>query len=961
MTDYNVHSTLFFKYLKGTWHVLLLSVFIIFSHFFLLHVFPANRAAVTDIFWILAELLKLTAALLAFRISIGYIKRAWFFIIVYGMLILTGILIRSYYDLYLHVYTGVTVPQYFFASGNIALITALILFSHTGEAAFKIRRQMNLIGIIFITIIVISYVINYHTLSGTADIKSVVKATLTGVVNLSAFIIGIGIYWTGIWRKNIKRRIVFITILVSTFISFILNNLYFTGKILSGETITGGYPDILGTAGMLLVALAAWYEINVKEELQETPAYSLFYVSGIERIIPVISLLSMLAVFYLNSGKFDGALVKCMVLLLIPYVAFLFFFEMYSYRSEDALLSVLAVSPTGVNITDRKFTKTFFSNRSLHDIFRSSELPPDLITGNSISDDLKSNIIRSISEERNLENVEAVLTRPDGSRFNAQCRIIPARYYSYDIVITWIWDITDRKKYEGDILKQKFSAETVSLYKSELLNNLSNRIQSGYVTMKPDSSGWPDFILTGMNRRVLELFNFTEDLSGRSFTEIFPLPDPGLIAQFFEVLNSGVSIKRELFVRRIGRFFTVLIFKASDDEVACLIDDISESKRKEKELVERERELRTLLGNLPGMVYRCRNDEKWTMFFVSQGSLELSGYKPEELTEGGNIVWNDLIHPDDREKVWFEGQDALKRHESFYLDYRIISKDSSVKHVWEKGLGVFDDNNNLLFLEGFIFDITKQKEAEAVLRENEKKEKEIEKARALGQMAGGIAHDLNNRLMGIGSYTSLIDMKIKDHNLKKYTDGIHDSIQKSTELIENLLIFARQSDLMSDVFSVHSMLREIASKTQGVFPDNTKISSDLAAEADNVKGDYKQIYKAVSEIIFNAKDAMPGGGEVVICTENKTIDNSSLSDLTDGNLKRVFIVIKISDSGMGIEKENLSRIFDPFYTTKPVGRGRGLSLSAVYGTIQSHKGAITVDSDPGKGTTFNIYLPVVEF
>lgn len=961
MTDYNVHSTLFFKYLKGTWPVLLLSVFIIFSHFILLHIFPENRSSVTDIIWILAVLLKLTAAVLAFRKSIDYIKRAWLFIIIYGIFILTGILIRSYYDLYLHVYTGITIPQYFFASGNIVLIIALIMFSQTGEASFKIRRQLNLIGIIFLTIAVISYIINYNTLATPADVKSVIKATLTGVVNLSAFIIGIGIYWTGIWRKKIKRRIIFIIILLSTFISFILNTLYFTGRILSGNTITGGYPDLLGTAGMLLIALAAWHERNVKDDLQETPAYSLFYVSRIERIIPVISLLSMLAVLYLNRSKIDGTLVKYMVLLMIPYIAFLFFFEMYSYRSEDALLSVLAVSPTGVNITDRKFTKTFFTNMSLHDIFRSSELPPDLITGNSISDDLKSDIMRSISEERSLENVEAVLTRPDGSRFNAQCRIIPAKYYSYDIVITWIWDITDRKKYEGAILKQKYSAEIASLYKSELLNNLSNRIQSGYVTMKPDSSGWPDFILTGMNRMVLELFSFKEDLSGRYFTEIFPIPDPGLIAQFFEVLNSGVSIKRELFVRRIGRFFTVLIFKASEDEVACLIDDISESKRKEKELVERERELSTLLGNLPGMVYRCKNDIKWTMFFVSQGSLELCGYKPDELTEGGGIIWNNLIHPDDREKVWLEGQEAIRRHESFYLDYRIITKDLSVKYVWEKGLGVFDENNNLLFLEGFIFDITKQKEAEAVLRESEKKEKEIEKARALGQMAGGIAHDLNNRLMGIGSYTSLIDMKIKDHNLKKYTDGIHDSIQKSTELIENLLIFARQSDLMSDVFSVHSMLREIALKAPGVFPDNIIISSALDAEADNVKGDYKQIYKAVSEIISNAKDAMPGGGEVVICTENKTIDNSSLSDLTDGDLKRVFIVIKISDSGMGIEKENLSRIFDPFYTTKPVGKGKGLSLSAVYGTIQSHKGAITVDSDPGKGSTFSIYLPVVEF
>jgi len=129
---------------------------------------------------------------------------------------------------------------------------------------------------------------------------------------------------------------------------------------------------------------------------------------------------------------------------------------------------------------------------------------------------------------------------------------------------------------------------------------------------------------------------------------------------------------------------------------------------------------------------------------------------------------------------------------------------------------------------------------------------------------------------------------------------------------------------------------------------------------DNVKGDYRKIYKALSGVILNAKDAMPDGGVISISTENKTIDNELLSELSEGDAKRIFIVIKISDSGLGIEKEHLSKIFDPFYTTKPVGKGMGLGLSAVYGTIQSHKGAITVESNPGKGTSFHIYLPVIQ-
>jgi PAS domain S-box-containing protein len=959
MTDYNVHSTLFFKYLRVTRHILLLLAAVIFTHILLLIFFPGNRREVTDIVWVFSEFLKLTLSVIAWRKARDFVKRAWLFIIIYGLLILSGIMIRSYYDIFLHIYSGIVIVPYLFASGNIAVVIAFILFSHSRETSFKIIRQINLLGLILVTMLAVSYLINYNTLPESAGIESIVRAAIAWVVNLSAFIIGVGVYWTGVWKRSVKRRTVFNILLFSTFISFILNNLYYTKKILAGTGFTGGFPDLLGTAAILLICLAAWHEIKFKEQYDEKADYNLFYVSRIERIIPAITLVTMLAVIYFNSSKLDSQLIRNLVFFMIPYIVFLVFFELYSYRSEDAILSVLSLSPIGVHITDRRFTKTYFINKSLFDILRSMEIPPDLVTGSNISDDLKQNIIISIAKNITMDHVETALLRPDGTKLNAQCKIIPARYYSYDIVITWIWDITDRKKYEGAILQQKYSAEIASLYKSELLNNLSNRMQSGYVTMKIDNDGWPDLIFTGMNKRILEIFDFKSDLSGRSFKEIFPDPNPEFIAQLIEVLNSGVSIKRELTVKRANKVFTVLIFKASDDEVACLIDDITENKRKERELINRERELSNLLKNLPGMVYRCRNDKEWTMFFVSQGSFDLTGYKPEELMDGGAVSWNGLVHPDDREKVWIEGQVAISRRESYYLDYRIIAKDSSVKYVFEKGLGVYDENGELLFLEGFIFDITKQKEAESILRENEIKEKEIEKARALGQMAGGIAHDLNNRLMGIGSYTSLIDLKIQDPGIKKYTDGIQESIRKSTELIENLLIFARQSDLITDIFSIHNMLREMALKVQNEFSGVIMVNSIFSAENDKVRGDYKQIYKAVLNMVSNAKDAMPEGGVITVSTENKTIDNSNLLDLAEGDTKKVFVVIKISDTGMGIEKDNLSRIFDPFYTTKPVGSGKGLSLSAVYGTIQAHKGAITVDSVPGKGTSFSIYLPVV--
>jgi PAS domain S-box-containing protein len=837
--------------------------------------------------------------------------------------------------------------------GNLGIITALILFSHSYDTVFKNKRQLYIIGLTIISLFVAVYIINYNR-DNIPDFKT--PGIFAEGLNLSVFIIGLEIFWINIRKKEEKRKVVYITLLLAVFITFIINNFYLSGTASSFAIPL--YVELLSTFAILLIGFAGWFEINIKDEYHDDKTYSLFFVSRIERIIPVLSIIILMTVFYFNSHKLNEMLIRTSIIIFIPFILFLLVYEWYSFRSEDALLSILSLSPSGILITDRNFEKIYFINDSLKRIFKSSDIPPDLVISRNTSDELKERIREFIPAGKSLENAETVFIRPGGTAFNAQCRIVPAKYYSYDVVISWIADITERKKYENLILKQKYSAEIASLHKTELLDNLSNRIQSGYVTMKPHPEGWPDFVLTGMNKRGLELFNYSEDLTGRMLRELFPDFEEKIINRFFKVLNTGIAIKRELNFKKLGKVFTVLMFKASDDEVACLIDDITEVKARERELVERERELRSLLGNYPGMAYRCRNEIEWPLLFVSPGAYDLCGYTLDELLEGGKINWGDIVFPDDREKVWHNVQVALENRDTFNVEYRIRSKEGHIKRVWAKGSGIYDDNGDFMFIEGFIVDITKEREAEAVLRENDLKEKEIEKAKAIRQMAGGIAHDLNNRLMGMASYTSLIDMKVKDINIKKYTDGIQESIKKSTELIDDLLLFARQADINRNIFSVHDMLQDMIIRLSEDLPREITVNTSFMAASDSINGDLRQICRSIYDIAINARDAMIDGGIISITTENRKIEEGNLLDLTEGDADRLFIVIKISDTGPGIEKENLGRIFDPFFTTKPVGKGRGLGLSAVYGTIQSHRGAITVDSKPGKGTTFSIYLPV---
>jgi len=220
MTYNNVDSTLFFNYLKRTWHVLLSLSLVLIIHFLLFIIFPGRTVMIKDLIWILSGVIMVAAAFRAFFKSSHFIKTAWLYIIFYGILTLSAVLIRSYSDLFSPSKTYEVLSSYFVASANAALILAFFLFSYTKESSFKTRRVLNLLGLILLTIVIISYLINYNPRHDGAGFKAMIRATITGVINLSPFIMGLGIYWMSIWKKDIKRKAVFLIILFSTFISF---------------------------------------------------------------------------------------------------------------------------------------------------------------------------------------------------------------------------------------------------------------------------------------------------------------------------------------------------------------------------------------------------------------------------------------------------------------------------------------------------------------------------------------------------------------------------------------------------------------------------------------------------------------------------------------------------------------------------------------------------------------------
>lgn len=252
----------------------------------------------------------------------------------------------------------------------------------------------------------------------------------------------------------------------------------------------------------------------------------------------------------------------------------------------------------------------------------------------------------------------------------------------------------------------------------------------------------------------------------------------------------------------------------------------------------------------------------------------------------------------------------------------------------------------------------------------EKENKEIEerlfhsqKMEALGKLSGGIAHDFNNMIGGIQGYSEILKIKlkkIKQTDLITYPEKIIVLTKQASTLTSQLLQFARRGGARQQTLDINDEIGSIVDMLNHTITKNVKIVKELNAKNHMVKGDPTQLQNALLNICVNSRDAMPDGGTIIVLTEdcNELKDDKVINE-TRELTNDTYIKITISDSGIGMPKEILSRIFEPFYTTKKPGSGTGLGLSSVFGCIEKHNGFITVDSEPGKGSSFFIYLPVI--
>ncbi|MFP4242897.1 MAG: ATP-binding protein [Chitinispirillaceae bacterium] len=235
---------------------------------------------------------------------------------------------------------------------------------------------------------------------------------------------------------------------------------------------------------------------------------------------------------------------------------------------------------------------------------------------------------------------------------------------------------------------------------------------------------------------------------------------------------------------------------------------------------------------------------------------------------------------------------------------------------------------------------------------------QIEKMEAIGQLAGGIAHDFNNQLAVIMGYSDILTLRLKNPKFAHFARQIHTSGTRARDLTKQLLAFSRKSSYKPGIVDMNFIVTEVVSLLSKSIDKDISLLHVLDAQYPKVWGSASHLQNAVLNLAINARDAMSSGGVLSIETSNMQVDEA-FSAVQDIQLnKGDYICIAVSDTGTGIDPSIRAHMFEPFFTTKEKGKGTGMGLAAVYGTVQSHEGSILVDSEPGKGSTFKVMLPV---
>jgi two-component system, cell cycle sensor histidine kinase and response regulator CckA len=359
---------------------------------------------------------------------------------------------------------------------------------------------------------------------------------------------------------------------------------------------------------------------------------------------------------------------------------------------------------------------------------------------------------------------------------------------------------------------------------------------------------------------------------------------------------------------------------------------------------------RTLVERLPAITYVAELGADGPWHYVSPQIETILGFSAAEwLSDPWN--WLNHIHSEDRHIAIAAETRFQETQELFQAEYRMFARDGRV--LWFRDEGVMLQaaaGDRRLLMQGVLYDITEHKRLEEQLHHSQKLE-------AVGQLAGGVAHDFNNLLMVIQGHNERLRGRLAaNHAAQKDAVEIERAVTRAAALTQQLLAFSRRQVLQLKALDLSSVLTEVAKMLHRLIPANIELNILPGTSLHRVKADPGQIEQVILNLAVNARDAMPQGGRLTIETRNEELRETyagSHALIPPGK----YVILSVSDSGVGMPRDVQAKIFEPFFTTKKPGKGTGLGLAIVYGVIKQTGGWITARSEPGQGTTFDIYFP----
>ncbi len=394
------------------------------------------------------------------------------------------------------------------------------------------------------------------------------------------------------------------------------------------------------------------------------------------------------------------------------------------------------------------------------------------------------------------------------------------------------------------------------------------------------------------------------------------------------------------------------------DEVGELVDAIramvNRLQEAGKELGESEVKFRTLVGNIPGVFYRCANAAAYTMEFISPAILELSGYPASDFIGNKVRTYASIIDADDMDLVNKAVEDGINQRRAYVIEYRVVHRDGSIRWVREHGQGIFGEAGELLHLDGAVFDVTERRRMEGELRQALDQAKEAmdklsrqERLAALGQVAGTVSHELRNPLAAIRNSMALIRQLTagKELGVDRAVDRVERNIGRCNGIINDLLEFTRKRDLNRTSTAIDGWLAEMLD--EHAVADGVAVIRDLSSSGV-VALDRDRFRQVMVNLLDNAVQAMTISGW-------SPTDGRRLTIVVKTEAAGPHVRLSVADNGPGISGANLQRIFEPLFTTKASGVGLGLPM--VRTIVEQHGGTIDVESTVDAGTTFVIWLP----